>query len=61
MNKALKILPRKEQKVIKTKLSIRTPEVGSGLVRIAHKISTAKNERQIVKIGDRYFKVKELG
>jgi hypothetical protein len=39
----------------------RTAKMSSGLVRVAHKISSNINEPQIVKIGDKYFRVKELG
>jgi hypothetical protein len=39
----------------------RNPEIGSGLVRIAHKISSVSTKVQLVKIGERYFKVRELG
>lgn len=39
----------------------RAPEIGSGLVRIAHKISSVSSQTQLVKIGERYFRVRELG
>ena len=39
----------------------RTPEIGSGLVRIAHKISSVSSQTQLVKIGEKYFRVRELG
>lgn len=39
----------------------RNPEIGSGLVRIAHKISSVSSQTQLVKIGERYFRVRELG
>ncbi|WP_428223967.1 hypothetical protein [Flavobacterium sp.] len=39
----------------------RSPEIGSGLVRIAHKISSASGQTQLIKIGEKYFKVRELG
>lgn len=39
----------------------RTPEIGSGLVRIAHKISSVSSETQVIKIGEKYFRVRELG
>ena len=39
----------------------RNPEIGSGLVRIAHKIVSTSSQTQLVKIGERYFKVRELG
>lgn len=42
-------------------LSHRSPEIGSGLVRIAHKISSATGESQLIKIGEKYFRVRELG
>jgi len=40
---------------------VNSPEVGSALVRIAHKLSSKSNEIQVVKIGEKYFRVKELG
>ncbi|OXG04192.1 hypothetical protein B0A64_16165 [Flavobacterium araucananum] len=43
------------------KVSHRTPEIGSGLVRIAHKISSVSSQPQVVKIGEKYFRVRELG
>ena len=43
------------------KETYRNVEIGSGLVRIAHKISSISTQTQLVKIGDRYFKVRELG
>ncbi len=39
----------------------KTPEVRSALVRVAHSISSRNSTTQLVKIGDRYFRVKELG
>lgn len=39
----------------------RNPEIGSGLVRIAHKISSVSSHAQVVKIGEKYFRVRELG
>lgn len=39
----------------------RNPEIGSGLVRIAHKISSVSSHIQLVKIGEKYFRVRELG
>lgn len=39
----------------------RNPEIGSGLVRIAHKISSVSSQTQLVKIGEKYFRVRELG
>jgi hypothetical protein len=38
-----------------------SPEVGSALVRIAHKLSSKSSEGQVVKLGEKYFRVKELG
>lgn len=43
------------------KQTYRNPEVGSGLVRIAHKISSVTSKPQLVKIGDKYYRVRELG
>jgi hypothetical protein len=39
----------------------RSPEMGGGLVQISHKISSTSSKPQIIKIGDKYFRVKELG
>ncbi len=51
-----------EPKEKSTKLiSFRSPEVGSGLVRIAHKISSTSGQTQLIKIGEKYFRVRELG
>ena len=43
------------------KETYRDPEIGSGLVRIAHKISSVSSQIQLVKIGEKYFRVRELG
>lgn len=52
----------KEITVKATKKEVyRNPEIGSGLVRIAHKISSVSSQTQLVKIGERYFRVRELG
>jgi len=52
----------KEITVKTTKKEVyRNPEIGSGLVRIAHKISSVSSQTQLVKIGERYFRVRELG
>lgn len=56
MNK-VKILTIKTSK----KEGYRSPEIGSGLVRISHKISSVSSKTQLVKIGEKYFRVKELG
>ncbi|OXE99831.1 hypothetical protein B0A63_11050 [Flavobacterium johnsoniae UW101] len=56
--KMSKIEPAREKAVIKAH---RTPEIGSGLVRIAHKISSVSSEPQVIKIGEKYFRVRELG
>ncbi len=41
--------------------SVFTPETESAFVRVAHKISSSNSKSQIVKIGDKFFRVKELG
>ncbi len=38
-----------------------SPEVSSALVRIAHKISSNTSQAQLVKIGEKYYRIKELG
>jgi hypothetical protein len=40
---------------------VNTPEVGSAIVRIAHKLSSNNSKGQLVKIEDRYYRIKELG
>lgn len=39
----------------------RSAEISSGLVRIAHKISSTSGQTQMIKIGEKYFRVRELG
>ena len=56
MNKAKQITIKSIKKEV-----YRNPEIGSGLVRIAHKISSVSSQTQLVKIGERYFRVRELG
>lgn len=59
---AFKFFTRKQTTEKKTKVSnINSPEIGSGLVRVAHKIRSANSESQVIKIGTRYFRVRELG
>ncbi len=41
--------------------SIKSPELRSALVRVAHKLSSNNSNTQVVKIGDKYFRIKELG
>lgn len=36
-----------------------TPEIGSALVRIAHKLSSSNSEGQVVKLGDKYYRIIE--
>ncbi|WGH74440.1 hypothetical protein P8625_10010 [Tenacibaculum tangerinum] len=45
----------------KKTLRVDSPEVGSAIVRIAHKLSASNSKGQVVKIGDKYFRMKELG
>lgn len=40
---------------------VNTPEVRSAIVRIAHKLSANNSKGQVVKIGDKYYRIKELG
>lgn len=56
MSKAKQIIVKATKKEV-----YRNPEIGSGLVRIAHKISSVSSQTQLVKIGERYFRVRELG
>lgn len=56
MNKAKEITTKAAKKEV-----YRDPEIGSGLVRIAHKIVSTSSQTQLVKIGERYFRVRELG
>lgn len=41
--------------------TVNTPEVGSALVKVAHKLSSKSTGQQVVKLGDKYYRVKELG
>ncbi len=43
------------------KPKFRSPEFGSELVRLSCKISSVTSKTQIIKIANKYFKVKELG
>jgi hypothetical protein len=45
----------------KSKKNVNSPEVGSALVRLAHRLSSKTSEKQVVKIGEKYYVVKELG
>ncbi|QFZ54273.1 hypothetical protein FEZ18_05460 [Oceanihabitans sp. IOP_32] len=47
----------KEEKASK----VNTPEVRSAIVRIAHKLSANSSKGQVVKIGNKYYRIKELG
>lgn len=47
-----------EQKKTASKL---TPEQSSVLIRLAHKIDAFSSKSQVLKIGEKYFRVKELG
>lgn len=40
---------------------IRNPEFSSELVRISDKIKSTTSKPQLIKIGGRYFRVRELG
>lgn len=38
---------------------ISNPEISSAIVRLSHKIS--RTNGQVVKIGDKYYRIKEIG
>jgi hypothetical protein len=38
-----------------------SPELGSALVRVAHKLGSNQSKSQIVKIEGKFYRVKELG
>ncbi len=62
LQKLLKMkLGRRQQAKQAKRTLTRTPEIGSGLVRVSHKISSDRSSNQLVKIGEKYFKVRELG
>lgn len=48
-------------KYIMNKETLRDIKTSSELVRISHKISSTTSEPQLIKIGDKYYRVKELG
>jgi len=52
---------KKNNHTSRKKSSTKTPEVRSALVRMAHSISSRNSATQVVKIGEKYFRVKELG
>jgi len=39
----------------------RNPEESSELVKISHKISSTTSKPQLIKLGDKYYRVIELG
>ena len=41
--------------------NLRTQEFSAELVKISHKISSTTSKPQLIKIGEKYFRVKELG
>lgn len=43
------------------KKNYRNPEESSELVRISHKISSTTSKPQLIKIGEKYYRVRELG
>jgi len=55
------ILYKKAENKSKGILKKKTPEVGSAVVRISHKLTSRSSVGQVVKIGDKYFRMKELG
>ncbi|MBI6118367.1 hypothetical protein [Salegentibacter maritimus] len=64
MNWITKTLKRENNKSTSKRDSsakYRSSEISSGLVRVSHLIKSNTNETQVVKIGDKYFKVRELG
>jgi hypothetical protein len=41
--------------------TVKTSEVRSALVRLVNRIDTTDGKSKVVKIGDKYFRVRELG
>ena len=41
--------------------TVKTTEVRSALVRLVNRIDTTDGKSKVVKIGDKYFRVRELG
>lgn len=39
----------------------RTPEFSSELIKLSHKINSTTSKPQLIKIGEKYFRVRELG
>jgi CRISPR/Cas system-associated endonuclease Cas1 len=54
---------RKQQNNERTEnlTKVSSPEVSSAMVRIAHKLSSNSTKGQVVKIADKYYRIKELG
>jgi hypothetical protein len=59
----VKVMAREKELKEKTPKQVthRSAEISSGLVRIAHKISSTSGQAQMIKIGEKYFRVRELG
>lgn len=51
----------KKQSHTKKTTKPKSPEMGSAMVRVSHKISANNSKGQVVKIGDKYYRIKELG
>lgn len=41
--------------------TLRTPEFSREFVILSHKISSTTSKPQLIKVGEKYFRVKELG
>jgi hypothetical protein len=41
--------------------TMNNPEIGGKLVRLSHKLNSSSSKSQVIKVGDKYFRVKELG
>lgn len=41
--------------------AMNSAELGSALVRISHKINSRTSKGQLVKVGDKYYRIRELG
>lgn len=52
---------KKSSKSSNPNSTTKSPELRSALVRVAHKLSSDNSKTQVVKIGDKYFRIKELG
>lgn len=43
------------------KKTLRSPEIGIEIVRISHKVSSTSTKTQYIKVGGKFYLIRELG